>query len=154
METTTRPQPLQNSLDAFRHFYSHFNWDQEEVHVVAMSAGRIPIATRLLFRGTVDFCLFHPRDIFRFLVQVNASSFIIAHNHPSGDKNPSYPDIVITKKLHQAAKLMQIELVDHLVMTPEGYSSFKEFGLLGKNRRRTQVNSFSDRRQSHPHEKD
>ena len=141
MEATTRPLPLLNSLDAFRHFRSHFAWNQEEVHVVAMNSNQIPIATRLIFRGTVDFCLFHPRDIFRFLIVMNASGFMIAHNHPSGDSTPSYPDIILTKKLIAAAKLLQIDFIDHLILTPESFTSLKEFGVFSK-RKRTQTNSF------------
>jgi DNA repair protein RadC len=133
---------LLNSLDAFRHFSPQFNWNQEEVHVAALNAASAPIATKLMFRGTVDFCLFHPRDIFRFVIQSNASSFIMAHNHPSGDPTPSKPDIAMTKKLKQAANLLQIEFIDHLILTPYSYVSFKELGLMGHGRKRTHANGF------------
>jgi DNA repair protein RadC len=140
LEATPRPLPLLNSLDAFRHFLPFFSWCQEEVHIVGLNPSRCPIATRLLFRGTVDFCLFHPRDVFRFVMEVNASSFILAHNHPSGDSRPSVPDVVLTRKLQQAARLFEIEFVDHLILTEKSYSSLKELGIFKK--RRTQTNSF------------
>ena len=138
---TTLALPILNSLDAFQHFYAYFSWTQEEVHIVALNAGKVPVATELLFRGTADFCLFHPRDVFRFLFKHNASTFIIAHNHPSGDPTPSFQDILITKKLNQAARLFQIELIDHLILTEKSYVSLKELGLLN-GKRKTDSNSF------------
>ncbi len=132
MESITRPSALLSSLDAFQHFQPLFTWNQEEVHIVGLNANRIPIETRMLFRGTVDFCLFHPRDVFRFVMEVNASSFILAHNHPSGDPTPSYPDILLTKKLQQASLILQVELIDHLVLTPTKYVSLKEMGIFDK----------------------
>lgn len=141
MEATPRPLSILSSLDAFRHLRPLFSWTQEEVYIVALNVGRAPIETKLLFRGTVDFCLFHPRDVFRFVIQHNASSFIIAHNHPSGDPTPSYQDIVITKKLFQAARLFQVELIDHLILTEDRYLSLKELGFLS-GKRRTEANKF------------
>jgi DNA repair protein RadC len=126
---------LLTTLDAFQHFQRHFLHDQEEVYVVALNASQKIIETRLLFRGTVDFCLFHPRDILRFVITVNAVSFIIAHNHPSGDPTPSYADLVLTKKLHQASRLVQIELLDHLILTREKYVSLKEWGAIKTKKR-------------------
>lgn len=141
LETPTQSLPLLSCLDAFRHFTPMFCWTQEEVHVVGLNAHRIPIATKLIFRGTVDFCLFHPRDVFRFLLEINATSFIIAHNHPSEDPTPSFPDILLTKKLFKASELLQIEMIDHLILTQNQYSSLKTMGVFGKNRR-TKANSF------------
>ena len=66
---------------------------------------------------------------------------MLAHNHPSGDPTPSYPDIALTKKLYQAAVLFQVELVDHLILTPSHYVSLKELGIFSK-RRKTQTNTF------------
>jgi len=141
LEATLQPSPLLTSLDAFRHFLPVFDWNQEEVHIVGLNSARVPIATRLLFRGTVNFCLFHPRDVFRFVMEANASSFLLAHNHPSGDPTPSYPDIILTKKLYQASLLFQVELVDHLILTQNSYVSLKEMGTFSK-KRRTQTNTF------------
>ena len=79
---------------------------------------------KCLFRGTVDACPVHPRDIFRFAIVHNASSFIIAHNHPSGDLKPSLSDLKFTKKLIRLSQTMQIPLIDHLILTKSSYCSF------------------------------
>lgn len=132
MNALTTPKPLLSSLDAFQHFYPHFIWTQEEVHIVALDSLRNPMSQKLLFRGTVDFCLFHPRDVFRFAIEANASSFILAHNHPSGDPTPSYPDILVTRKLQKAAQLLQIEFIDHIILTQNNYVSLNELGVFNK----------------------
>jgi DNA repair protein RadC len=135
LKATVEKIPILTSLDAFRHFLPQFQWEQEEVHIVALNSSKFPISTKLLFRGTVDFCLFHPRDVFRFLIEFNASSFILAHNHPNGDPTPSYPDIVVTQRLFQAARLMQVELIDHIILTPNKYISLNELGIFIKKRK-------------------
>ena len=82
----------------------------------------------MLFRGTVDSCLIHPRDIFRFACVNNASSLLIAHNHPSQDCTPSDHDHSITKRLVKAGKLLQMPIVDHVILTDEDYYSFADNG--------------------------
>lgn len=121
---------LLSSKDACGHIRNYFNWEQEEVHIVALNPQKQVLATGLLFRGTVDYCLFHPRDVFRFLLRHNASCFILAHNHPSGEKEPSLADIEVTHRLYKLAGMMQIELLDHLILTPTEFCSLKERGVL------------------------
>jgi DNA repair protein RadC len=104
--------------------------DCEEFWAAALTADKQLLRTVCLFRGTVDSCLIHPRDLFRFAVLENASALIIAHNHPSQNKEPSLEDIQVNKKLIQAAKIMQIPILDHLIITNEGYSSFLDKGLM------------------------
>lgn len=126
-----------SALDAFRHLQNEFTWDQEEVHILALNPQKNLISTGLLFRGTVDYCLFHPRDVFRFLVRNNASSFILAHNHPSGQPEPSEADLVMTRKLQSLSVMMEIEFLDHLILTRTAYRSLREFGAFGSVRART-----------------
>lgn len=127
-------QPLLSASDAFQHLKTCFIWDQEEVHIVALNPQKFVIETGLLFRGTVDYCLFHPRDVFRFLIKANASSFILAHNHPSGQPEPSEADIIMTQRLYKLSQMMEIEFVDHLILTLSGYKSLKEMKCLGLTR--------------------
>lgn len=94
--------------------------------------GRIKITT-----GTATATLTHPREVFRPAILANASAIIVAHNHPSGDPTPSSPDKQITRQLREAAKAVDIELLDHVVVGyPEsdplrlGYFSFREAGML------------------------
>ncbi|NJL23818.1 MAG: JAB domain-containing protein [Calothrix sp. SM1_5_4] len=107
--------------------------DVEEFWVAALNSVKDVTACSRLFRGSADHCLFHPRDVLRFARVNNASSFIVAHNHPSGDPRPSDEDIRITTRLTALAAIVQIPLVDHVILAPGGrYYSFLEGGALLK----------------------
>ena len=123
-------------LDAFRHIQNRFKWDQEEVHIIALNSRYQILRSELLFRGTVDACLFHPRDVFRFAIQHNASAFFLVHNHPSGNSDPSNSDIVLTKKLLHLSRIMEIEFIDHLIFTKNPYTSMRELKFFDLSRPR------------------
>lgn len=80
--------------------------------------------------GTLNASLVHPREVFIRAVSAAASSFLIAHNHPSGTLEPSDADIAITERLRKAGTLLGIELVDHLILSTKGFYSLREHGLL------------------------
>lgn len=81
-------------------------------------------------QGTLCASLVHPRETFEAVIRKHAARFMIAHNHPSGSFEPSDDDIKITQRLHEASKIMGIELLDHVIVTKSGYYSFKEAGIL------------------------
>lgn len=97
---------------------------------MALNSEKEPVAVRCLFRGTVDQCLFHPRDVFRFACLSNASSLIVAHNHPSGNARPSQADVKITRRLIRAAAILEVPIDDHLILAGGKYFSFLEDGAL------------------------
>lgn len=87
--------------------------------------------------GTATAALAHPREVFRVAIRESASAVICAHNHPSGDPSPSAPDVQVTRQLREAAKAVDIELLDHVIVgragaDPQGrgYFSFREAGML------------------------
>lgn len=80
--------------------------------------------------GTLNYNLVHPREVFEPAVKNLAASVIVAHNHPSGCLEPSDEDLSLTKRLAQAGKLLGIELLDHVIVTREGFMSFKQKGLM------------------------
>jgi DNA repair protein RadC len=98
----------------------------EEFWVVALNPLCHVIRASMLFRGTVDTCFVHPRDIFRFALFANASSILIGHNHPSGCCEPSSADEDLTKRIREGGRLLQIPLVDHVIITEKNYFSFAE----------------------------
>jgi DNA repair protein RadC len=102
--------------------------DAEEFWVLALGPKKTLLQSKMVFRGTIDACLVHPRDIFRFACTANASSLIVAHNHPSGDKRPSEQDLMFTKQLIRASRIFEIPLLDHLIITENGFSSFAREG--------------------------
>ena len=72
----------------------------------------------------------HPREVFEPAITHLAAQIIIAHNHPSGNPEPSEEDIEITKRLFEAGKILGIEVLDHVIVTKDSFHSFKETGLL------------------------
>ena len=91
-------------------------------------ASRI-IRTRTVFIGTLNQSLVHPREVFADVIEDRAAGLIIAHNHPSGNLEASHADIQVTRRLKEVADLIGIELLDHLILSKEGYLSFSEEGL-------------------------
>lgn len=65
-----------------------------------------------------------PKVVFQFVLQMNAAGIILAHNHPSGNLRPSQADISLTEKIQDAGKILDIQLIDHLIVTDEGYWSW------------------------------
>lgn len=76
--------------------------------------------------GSVDSSLVHPREVFKSAILSNASSIALAHNHPSGNLNPSEEDIKITKRLVEAGEILSIKVIDHIIIADNEYMSFAE----------------------------
>ena len=79
-----------------------------------------------MFTGTVDQCQVYPRDIFKMAILTNSSRVIVCHNHPTGSTSPSNADKEITRILKDGAKLLGLNLLDHLIITEDSYYSFAE----------------------------
>lgn len=104
---------------------------QREVFtVVFLNAQHQRIATEDLFVGTIDGAAVYPREVLRRSLELNASALILAHNHPSGEPNPSTADKNITKRLADALGLVDIRLIDHIIVAGDKHTSFAEEGLL------------------------
>ncbi len=80
--------------------------------------------------GTLNASLIHPRECFRTAILKNSCSVIFVHNHPSGSLEPSTEDLHVTKRLVDAGKLLGIEVLDHIIVTAEAHTSFKERSLI------------------------
>jgi|GEM_PF-2223475 len=76
--------------------------------------------------GTLSCSLIHPREVFKAAILANPVGIILAHNHPSGDTTPSKEDIAITERLVKASKLLDIEILDHVIIGYEDYRSLKQ----------------------------
>ena len=108
---------------------------KEQVVVAVLDTRLRHIGTEIVSIGTVNESSAHPREIFRPVITRGGYSFILIHNHPSGDPSPSRADEIVTRKLVDASKFMQIEMLDHLIIgrAAEGrlpYFSFREAGLV------------------------
>ena len=112
-----------------------------DLHVENFGALYLDVRHRLkheavLFTGTLDGSLVHPRELFREAVLARASSLIVFHDHPSGDPSPSEEDHRLTRRLDEAGSVMGIELLDHLIL---GRGRFYSFQADAKLRRRPAV---------------
>jgi len=80
--------------------------------------------------GTLNASLVHPREVFKDAITHSAASVVLAHNHPSGNPEPSEDDIKITKKLVESGKILGIEVIDHIIIGKNNFCSYKERGLI------------------------
>lgn len=108
---------------------------QESLRVLLLDTRLRLIRIEEISLGSVSECVAHPRDIFRHAVIHSAYAVAVVHNHPSGDPSPSPADYRVTRNLKEAAHLLQINLVDHVILgSPDGgrvpYYSFKEAGVI------------------------
>lgn len=86
------------------------------------------IGHRVVSIGSLSASIVHPREVFKEAIKVNAASIIVAHNHPSGDPSPSGEDVAVTKRLVKAGKIMDINVLDHIIIGDSKYLSMKEKG--------------------------
>lgn len=106
--------------------------DSKKEHFVAFyldTQNRL-IERQIISIGTLNASLVHPREVFEPAVALHAASIIVAHNHPSGDIEPSHEDRDVTKRLAESGKILGIELADHVIVTKSAHFSFQQKSLL------------------------
>lgn len=122
----TNPRHVRDLLD--RHF---FGVDREEFAVIFLDSQHGVIKVETLFKGTINKSAVYPREIAKRALELNAAAIIIAHNHPSGEVEPSRVDFSVTDRIVQSMNLLDINVLDHFVVDPycknEAYS-FAENG--------------------------
>ncbi len=99
---------------------------QEVIKAVYFNTKMELLGDRNLAYGTINQALISPREVFMAAWELGAYSFILLHNHPSGNPEPSMNDILLTDRLRQAAKLIEIPMIDHIILGDRTYYSFKE----------------------------
>ncbi len=99
------------------------NAKKEHFVVLLLDARDRLIHKETISIGTIDASMVHPREVFKPAIDFLAASVIVAHNHPSGDASPSESDIILTKKLINAGKVLSIDIVDHIIMTNNSWIS-------------------------------
>jgi DNA repair protein RadC len=103
---------------------------QEHFMSIQLNGANRVVSCRVVSIGLIDQTLVHPREVFSEAVRVKAAKVIVAHNHPAGALHPSEEDLEVTKKLCLASTILGIGLLDHIIITEDGYFSFREEGLL------------------------
>lgn len=123
---------IHSSVDAYKIFKQIFNADTfdwiEECIVLCINRANKIVGFYKISSGGTTGTIVDPKVIFTVALNCAASSIILAHNHPSGNLNPSEQDKAITKKLKDAGKLLDINLLDHMILTDESFYSFADEG--------------------------
>jgi len=133
VKPSLRPK-ITGSRDAFNILKE--NWDENKIEFVeqfkVMLTNRAQKVLGILevSTGGVSGTVADPKVIFVAAIKAGASGFIMAHNHPSGNLTASQADIDLTRKMKEGGKFLEIQLLDHLIVTTEGYYSFADEGLL------------------------
>ncbi len=122
---------LSNPLDIFlTNKYLFTNKKQEYFYCLYLNNKNELIERKLLFMGTVNKSIVHPREVFKYAYLASASSIVCMHNHPSGDVTPSKDDIIFTKALVEVGKLQNIPVLDHIIVGEDNYYSFQNEGMI------------------------
>jgi len=122
---------LRSSKEVYDYLFQSMQKNEKEIFkVLFLDAKNRIINTEDLFEGTLNSSVVYPREIMKMAIKYNAVSLIFAHNHPSGNPEPSQSDKVITKNLVIAGKVMQIKILDHIIIGDNKYFSFADEGLI------------------------
>jgi len=128
-------EPFDSPETVYRSCLDMQAFQQEVLRVVLLDARFRRITAVDITKGTVNESLAHPREIFRPAISHSAYALVVVHNHPSGDVSPSEADTRLTRRIAEAAKILQIQLLDHVIVGQpladrQGYFSFKEAGVI------------------------
>jgi len=124
-------QKISMASDVNEIFYEDLKDEkQENVFVLCLDNSNCIITSKLLFKGTLNESVIHPREIFKEAVKASANSIILVHNHPSNNKSPSPEDIKVTTLIKDASEMMGIKLLDHIIISKAGFFSFREKNMI------------------------
>lgn len=110
-------------------WYEMMTLEQEHLRVILLDTRNRVLGVNDIYHGSLNSSQVRTGEIFKYAIRENAASVIIVHNHPSGDPTPSPDDVAVTRAIVQAGKLLDIQVLDHLVVANQKYVSLKERGL-------------------------
>jgi len=125
-EISRAAKPINAASDVYRFLREFKKQDREFMIVIGLDTKNKPVFREICSIGTLNSSLVHPREVFKKAIVMSCNSIIIAHNHPTGDLEPSIEDIQITNKLRQAGEIIDIKVLDHIIISRKGYKSTKE----------------------------
>ena len=121
---------IKNEDEALKHFGNFINPKKEQFMVAYLNSRNEIIDTEVLFKGSLTESAVHPRELARRCLETGSAAVLLAHNHPSGNTDPSNEDIKITTKIIKALKLLDIKVHDHIIIGNNDYTSFYSKGIL------------------------
>lgn len=122
---------VKDAEDIWNSLQDIINLKKEHFIVFFLDPRNQEIKREIISIGTLDMSLVHPREVFEPAIRYLASHIILAHNHPSGELDPSQADLLVTKKLVASGKLLGIEVLDHIIVSNKGWYSMQEQGEMG-----------------------
>lgn len=114
--------------DIYKEVLEYTSSDKEQFIVVLLDGANQIISSELVSIGIANKTIVHPREVFRTAIAKNACSIALAHNHPSGLLEPSIEDLSLTNRLKEAGSIIGIPVLDHLIVSKNGYRSMLESG--------------------------
>ena len=124
---------ITSSREVYNSCYEMVAADQELFMIIGFNTRNVEIFREVTFKGGLDSAAIDPKIIFRHLLLKNCSAFICVHNHPGGEKDPSLNDIKVTQKLYEVSKSITIAMMDHIIVSDDGFYSFADNqNILGK----------------------
>ena len=130
-QSITRGTQLTSPKDTENFLWAKLgDYDHEMFACLLLDSQNCVLHYEELFRGTINATSVHPREVVKLALKHNAAGIIFAHNHPSGNAEPSHADREITKRLIEALALVDIRVLDHMVVGSEGCVSFTEKGFI------------------------
>jgi DNA repair protein RadC len=103
--------------------------EREQIRVLTLTVKNTIISAPMIYQGTISGTHVRVAEIFRPAIIDNAAAVLVAHNHPSGDPEPSAEDIHITRKIVEAGRLLDVDVLDHIIISSSGFVSMRERGL-------------------------
>jgi DNA repair protein RadC len=128
-EDKSRVPTIKTPEDVFKYLADMQKLTKEQFRGLYLNTRNRLIHDEVISIGSLNLSVVHPREVFRPAVEFGAAAIILAHNHPSGEPEPSDEDVKVTKQMLEAGKMMEIEVLDHLIIGDEKYVSLKELGL-------------------------
>ena len=121
---------ISNAKEVYEELKQFRNKQQEYFLTLYLDGANHLCETKIITIGTLNQSLVHPREVFAFALEKRCASIIVAHNHPSGILSPSSEDIAVTKRLQESAKILGIELLDHVIFTKDSFMSLRDEGMM------------------------
>jgi len=124
-------KPVSNPIQARHHLASFFEKNDKELFVVMyLSSWNRIIETEVISEGSISSAHIYARELLKRVLSLNAAAVVVSHNHPSGNPEPSREDIELTRALKDLLKLMEVDLLDHIIIAGDQYISLSDRGYI------------------------
>lgn len=127
-EEVVEKRKIDKSSDAYEYFSSMRDLQLEECHVLMLRQNHTIIGEAIVSKGGITGTAVDVREVMRHAVMNRATAIVLCHNHPSGNLRPSHDDDNLTKRVDDACRVMNIQFIDHIIVSEIGYYSYREQG--------------------------